>query len=106
MSKSRAKGTAFESSLLPALATRWPAVDRSALHGRLDRGDFVNTGRITIEAKNEKRIDLSGYLEEAQAEAWNAGNALYCCIIKRRGVTNPMNQYVLTDVATLLRLLT
>lgn len=101
---SKQKGSSFEVSLLPALRSYWPNAERLALQGSRDRGDFSGCGRFVIEAKNEKKVDLAGYLKEAQVEALNAGGAIGVAIIKRRGITDPMRQYVLMDLATLLRI--
>jgi hypothetical protein len=76
-------GTRFASQLVEALRAVWPRAERRAQRGRYDAGDVAGTP-WTIEAKATRAIDLSGAMDEAKAEAKNAGTDLYCAIIKRR----------------------
>ena len=96
MSKQRAAGTRFESSLLPLLNQYYPGAERRALQGALDKGDFVLPGNeISIwEAKNCARLDLAGWIREAQVEARNASRQLGVVVHKRVGVRDPAQQYV------------
>ncbi len=83
MSKQRAKGTAFETALLPWLRQLWPPVRRtgSAAYGD---GDFAETYPYLIEAKNHNHIDLAGFMDQAQTAA--RGKCLApVLIVKRRG---------------------
>jgi hypothetical protein len=105
MSKSRAKGTSYESSLLPALRTVWPTAERRALQGAKDKGDFSAVGGWVLEAKNCAKLDLAGWLKEAAKEATNAETSWYAVIHKRRGTTDPRQQYVLMNLGTLLAVL-
>ncbi len=101
MSKSRAKGTSFESSLLPALRTLWPRAERRALQGSKDKGDFSGTPWV-LEAKNCRRLELAGWMKEAEQECRNAGGAPYAVIHKKRGSTDPMDQYVTLPLSIFL----
>jgi hypothetical protein len=47
----RQKGTGWEVELLGRLRRYWPAAERAALAGSLDRGDFTGVP-ILVEAKN------------------------------------------------------
>jgi Holliday junction resolvase len=83
---SKQKGTRFESEVVAYLVEHgFPAVERRALHGNTDKGDLTGIAGWTFELKSEARIDLAGYMAEAQAEAANAGTEHYAAIVKRRG---------------------
>ena len=110
MNPSKAKGTAFEVSLLPALREIDPRTERSALKGSLDAGDFTVLNvraqlRIVVSAKNCKQLSLSGWLKEAEKQRLNARAAVAVVIHKKRGTTNPEEQYVTMNLGTLIRLL-
>lgn len=104
MSKQRALGTSFETSLIPLLDQYYPGAERRALHGKLDRGDFVLPGesRFILEAKNVRKMDLAGWLKEAHDEAFNAGVRAGVVVAKKRGTTNPLDQYAILDLGDLL----
>jgi hypothetical protein len=61
-----------------------PYCERLALSGSRDIGDLLIPG-IVIGCKNEKRIDLAGYMDEIQVQKANAGAPLGVEIVKRRG---------------------
>lgn len=95
MSRSRQRGTSFETSLLPALRTVWPHAERRALQGAKDKGDFLlPSGLFAIEAKNCSQPKIPEWLREAKAEANNADVPVGVVIAKRRGTTDPMEQFV------------
>ena len=106
MSKSKQKGTSFETSLLPALRTVYPGAERRALTGNKDKGDFILPGAdFALEAKNQKALDLSGWIREAETEAENLGVPFGVVVHKRRGKTDPMEQYVTMTVGTFLAMM-
>lgn len=102
---SKKKGTAFENCVLEGLRHIFPTAERTPAKGSGDIGDFLNTGDITIEAKAVKAWTPASWLKEAEREARNAKRPYYAVVIKRRGTTDPLAQYVLTDMRTLLDLL-
>jgi len=66
------KGAAFEIDLEGFFANLALKVIRLVRRGKDDEGDLlirVGNLAIIVEAKNEKAIDLAGYLTEATAEA-------------------------------------
>lgn len=66
------KGAAFEIELEGFFAGLLLKVMRLVRRGKDDEGDLlirVGSLAIIVEAKNEKSIDLSGYMAEATAEA-------------------------------------
>lgn len=106
MSKSRAKGTAWESTIVDYLrANGAPHAERRALAGAKDRGDIAGIPGVVIEAKSAAKIELAAWLDEAEAERVNDGADLAVVWIKRRGKTCAGDGYVTMTGATLIRLL-
>ena len=117
---SKQKGTAFEVSLLPALRKLDPRVERSALKGGKDTGDFSLLhvkargwngpggvlNKLVVSAKNCKQISLSGWLSEAEGMRKNASADAAIVVHKKRGTTNPEEAYCTMSLGTLIRLLT
>lgn len=69
---SAAKGKKYERDVLAYARKRGTDIERLRDTGVHDEGDFaLRTGQLTfvLEAKAEKRINLSGYLAEADREA-------------------------------------
>lgn len=93
MSASKRKGTSYESAVVEFLGRWFPHVERRALGGINDKGDVAGIPNVVLECKNEARIDLAGYMDEAKAEAANAGAPLYAAVVKRRG-KNVSQSYV------------
>ena len=106
MSAARRKGTAWESAIVAYLRGQgWPAVERRALGGSLDRGDIAGIPQWVIEAKATKEITLGAWMKELTVETANA-QALYGALwIKRRGFASPENAYVVISVRTFVQLL-
>lgn len=67
------KGPLWETKLLNYLREHGFDAERLRLTGKEDEGDLVvkDGSVIIIEAKDEKKFDLSGYLREAEDEAGN-----------------------------------
>lgn len=68
------KGPLWEVKLLNYLRENGFDVERLRLTGKEDEGDLVVKdfgGVVIVEAKNEKKVDLAGYIREAEAEAEN-----------------------------------
>lgn len=105
MSKSKQKGTAFESSLLPLLEEYYPGANRRPLSGNKDKGDFILPGAdFALEAKNHKTMSLAEWVKEAEIEAQNLGVLHGVVVHKRRGVTDPRKQYVTLTLGSFLDL--
>jgi len=83
MSRSKAKGTRFETEVTTYLRQWFPGCERRALRGRLDGGDLAGLP-LTVECKNTRQIDLAGAVDEAEKAAANNGDAFFCAVIKRR----------------------
>ena len=115
MARSRASakkaGTAFESQVVAYLAKHYDdVIERRAKTGGKDRGDvsgFRFAGRrIVAEVKNVSRLNLSGWINEAEVERGNDDAAVGLVIHKRHGVGNPGDQYVSLTLRDLIALLT
>ena len=85
-------------------------IDRRVKSGRNDRGDIagvrtVRGARVVIEAKNVARLDLAGWITEAEREAGNDDSQYPIVVHKRHGNGDPADQYVTMTLDTLARLL-
>ena len=106
MSRSRAKGTAWESAIVDYLRTRGaPHAERRASNGVNDRGDIAGIPAVVIEAKSAARVELAGWLDEAEHERDNDHADLGVVWFKRRGKTSPGDGFVLMSGAALVQLL-
>ena len=109
MSKSRAKGTAFETLILEGFQTRWPDAHRLGLQGANDKGDLWLPGstNLVVEAKCESSYagKLSGWLGEAYTEAKNAPRLYPVVVHKRHGKGQWHDQFVTMDLGTFIGLL-
>lgn len=116
MGRSRASskqaGARFERIVADFLAeTVDDRIDRRVKTGSADKGDIggvrLPDGRkVAIEVKDVARINLPGWVREAQQEAENDDAAVGVVVHKRRGVSDPAEQYVtmtLSDLAILLK---
>jgi len=94
MSRSKAKGTAFESAVVrwlsSALGAEPGAIHRETLHGSHDEGDvggiYAHGRRVVMECKNHSRDELPRWLREAEAERGNADALAGVVVSKRRGI--------------------
>lgn len=89
-------GTRFENSLLPLINEYYPESVRLGKQGVKDKGDFHTPGNklFIVEAKCVKRMDLPGWLAEAEVEAANKGVPHGVVVHKRRGTADPAQQYL------------
>jgi hypothetical protein len=106
MSRSRAKGTAWETAIVDYLRTNGvPHAERRASNGAKDRGDIAGIPGVVLEAKSAARVELAAWLDEAEQERANAGAVVTAVWIKRRGRAWPGAGYVLISGNTLVQLL-
>ena len=112
MSASRAKGTRFETAVVRWLreALQDDRIERRSLNGRNDRGDVAGVRawgqRVTVECKSQNRLSLSEWVNESQIERGNDDAFVGVVIHKRRGTTDPNEQYVTMTGADFIALLT
>ena len=87
----RQAGTSFETWLVEywreAFGTR--QIERRARKGVRDEGDiaglFCHAGPICVEVKNVARLNLSGWVDEAEVERGHADAAVGIVVHKRKG---------------------
>lgn len=105
MSRSKAKGTAWETRLTSYLREHgFPYVERRALSGSNDKGDIAGIPGVCIEAKNTKAITLAEWMDETVIETRNANARLGFCIFPRRNHATG-RAYVLMELDQLVRIL-
>lgn len=108
----RQAGTRFETAIAGALAQALDddRIERRARSGSRDRGDIggvrAHGQRIVIEAKDCTRIELAGWVREAHVEAGNDDALVGLVVSKRRGVGDPLSQWVHMELRDLVALLT
>lgn len=106
-------GARFERSIADYLRDNLDdRIDRKVRTGARDTGDIANVRdshnrRIVIEAKNYGgKLNLPQWTKEAHTEAENDGAHVGLVIAKRRGTTDPADQWVAMTVNDLIQLLT
>lgn len=100
------KGSAFETAVVAYLVENgFPYAERRVKRGMNDAGDISGIPGFMGECKNEKRIDLAGYMKEVAAQKANARAQVGAAIIKRRnhGVERSYVCMELKDFLDLLR---
>lgn len=111
MNRNKARGTAFERLIADGLAKGLndDRIDRAPLRGNSDRGDIANVrspfGKIAIEVKNVSRLDLAGWVDEAETERGNLDAIAGVVVHKRRGKGQALDQYCTMTVRDLIALL-
>lgn len=108
----KAAGTRFETSIARGLADALDddRIERRAKSGGKDRGDIagvrIHGQRLVIECKDAARLDLAGWVRKAQLEAGNDDALAGIVVHKRRGKSDPLDQWVTLTVADLVALIT
>lgn len=106
MSKSKQKGTMFETQVVEALkANGFPYAERRALHGTVDKGDITGTGPLVWECKNHKEIKLSEWLNETEQERLNAMADHGVLVVKRKGKGDALKSYAVMELGHIVTLL-
>lgn len=109
-----AKGATFERKVADWLGRIFndPDIDRQIKTGAKDKGDVRGLkmwGRpVVIECKNTNRLNLSGWVDEAEIERGNADGLAAIVVHKRRGYGDAKlgGTYVTMTLADLVALLT
>ena len=109
MSKESQKGNSFAEQFANYAARKLgDDIERRVLHGTKDRGDiaglYIRGKRTAVECKNCKRMDLSGWINEAEEERANDDAEFGIVVHKRRGYGEAKfgGNYVTMTVDTLL----
>ena len=106
MSKSKQKGTAFETAVVRFLQENgFPYAERAPLSGNKDRGDITGTPGLVWECKNHKTLELAKWMQETLVETVNANADAGILVVKRRGQGDLGHQYAIVDLATMVWLL-
>jgi hypothetical protein len=118
-SRSSAKqaGARFERLIADALALHVDdRIDRRVKTGNKDRGDIgglrfpdvfnQRTHRVVVECKDVARLNLSGWVNEADIERGHDDALVGLVIHKRRGHGDPLDQYVTMTVRDLVAFIT
>lgn len=106
----KAAGTWFERLMADYFkATVSEFIDRRVKTGARDKGDLLNVRahgeEVVVELKNAARHELGVWIAEADVERGNADGLAGVVIFKRRGTTDPGDQYVLMTARDLVALL-
>ena len=105
-------GARFERIVADYLASHVDdRIDRRVKTGALDRGDIGGLrhmgGRVVLELKDYGgRLQPGPWINEAEIERGNDDALLGAVVAKRRGTTDPAEQYVLMTLGDLVALLT
>ena len=107
----RAAGSRFERAIADYLAEHVSEfVDRRVKTGAKDKGDIAGLRhmgqRVVLECKDVSRLNLSGWVDEADIERGNDDALAGFVVHKRRGTADPGDQYVTGTVRDLVALLT
>lgn len=96
---SKRKGSAWELAIAKYLVEEgWKHAERRIAGATLDKGDIYGIIGCVIEAKNEKRIDLAGYLQELETEMRNAKAETGVVMVKKRGTTSVGDAYAVMPI--------
>jgi Holliday junction resolvase len=92
---SKRKGSEFERDTVKWLVSiGFENAERAYGAGRQDDvGDIDGIKHVTIECKNEKRIDLPQYLRELEVEMAHAKAKTGVVLVKRRGTKSVSDAY-------------
>jgi hypothetical protein len=89
---SKRKGASFERLIADYLAERIPC-ERIPAGATFDRGDLW-TEAAAIQCKNCRTLSLGAWLRDAMEQQINASKRLHALVVKRKGSTDPAEQFV------------
>lgn len=100
----RARGRRWQTQVRQWLETReWPLHERPAGMDGDDLAVYVNGLALSIECKDQARLDLAGWVTQAVAQA--PAGSVPVVIAKRRGRADPADGYAILTAADLIRLI-
>lgn len=109
MNRGKAKGTKYESAIVDTLqAAYFRTATRVPLAGTVDKGDVhVHAGphKIVVQSKNEQRMAVAEYVDQATAQCTNAGGDFGIAWVHRRGKASPADGYVMMTGETWMRVM-
>jgi hypothetical protein len=103
MNPQKAKGSAFERLVRDYLAQAFPC-ERIPAGATLDRGDLW-TEAAAIQCKNHKTLSLGSWLTQTIEQQRNAGKSYGVLVVKRKGITDPGEQFAILPLSQLRTLL-
>ena len=111
MSRSKQKGTAFETLIVNELQQHLgPEICRRATTGAKDRGDvhglYIRGLRTVAELKNTKAAQLGSHWNEVEVERGNDDADVGILIHKRHGKGQALDQWVTLTVRELITIIT
>lgn len=109
-SPQKRKGSSFELHIVEYLRSHGYNCERTRAGWKDDRGDIHGVshrvlGNFTFECKNQKTMDLSGWLKELEAEREANGGGLGAVVHKKRGAGSAEDQYATLPLWMLVQLL-
>jgi hypothetical protein len=105
LSKAKQRGTAAETAVVNYLhSVGFESAERRTLSGTNDKGDINLSEHLVIEVKDHQRMELAGWLDEANREATNADAPYGVVWHKRARKGSPADWYVSMDGATFMQL--
>lgn len=99
----KAKGSAFERLIRDYLAQEIPC-ERIPPGATIDRGDLW-TAHATIQCKNHRTLSLGAWLTATAQQQHNAGKRFGVLVCKRKGTTDPAQQFAVLPLEQLRSLL-
>jgi hypothetical protein len=107
----KAAGARFERLTADYLAEHVDdRIDRRVKTGSADKGDVsglrLHGQRVAIECKDVARLNLAGWVTEADIERGNDDALAGLVVHKRRGTADPGDQYVTLTLRDLVALIT
>jgi hypothetical protein len=99
----KAKGSAFERLVRDYLNEVVPC-ERIPPGATLDRGDLW-TPHAAIQCKNHRTLSLGAWLDDTHSQQTNAAKRFAWLVVKRKGTTDPGEQFAICSVAQLRELL-
>lgn len=107
----RAAGSRFERLVADYLAEKVSdVIDRRVKTGSTDKGDIggvrVHGQRVAVECKDVAKMNLAGWVTEADVERRNDGALAGVVVHKRRGKGSAGDQYVTLTLDDLVALIT
>ena len=99
----KVKGAAFERLIADYLAEQLPC-ERIPAGATLDRGDLW-TEAAAIQCKNHRTLSLGAWLRDTIAQQCNAGKRFHALVVKRKGATDPAQQFVVMSLEQFRELL-
>jgi Holliday junction resolvase len=105
-SRGKAKGSEWERQVVKYLREQgWLGAERTRAGWQDDRGDIDGVIGVTFECKNQKNMDLAGWVNELVVEMANGKTNVGAVVHKRRGTTEMSDAYATMPLQVFVKLL-